>query len=142
VTLVLPYKKIRSISGGPKGKFEQENIMSKLPELPVLSDDHLAALTGVASPINFLGAQGILSFAPIKDGGMRFSFIFQLPGGALVSGHDDDPAQAYLQARVKYDEYRAKPRPITSAVEAVNLIRERLASGEAPADVLDSINVA
>ncbi|TXH12717.1 MAG: hypothetical protein E6R03_12375 [Hyphomicrobiaceae bacterium] len=116
--------------------------MSKLPELPVLSDDHLAALTGVTSPINFLGAQGILSFAPIKDGGMRFSFIFQLPGGALVSGHDDDPAQAYLQARVKYDEYRAKPRPITSAVEAVNLIRERLASGEAPADVLDSINVA
>ena len=116
--------------------------MSKLPELPILSEDHLAALTGVASPINFLGAQGILSFAPIKDGGMRFSFIFQMPGGALVSGHNTDSVEAYMEARAKYDEYRVKPRPITSAVEAVNLIRERLASGEAPADVLDSINVA
>lgn len=116
--------------------------MSKLPELPILSADHLATLTGVASSINFLGAQGILSFAPTKDGGMRFSFIFQMPGGALVSGHNADPVEAYMEARAKYDEYRVKPRPITSAVEAVNLIRERLAAGEGPAAVLDSINVA
>jgi len=116
--------------------------MSKLPELPILSEDHLAALSGAGSALTALGAKLIFSTDVRSGGAVRFSFIFQLPGGALVSGHDEDPVQAYLQARVKYDEYRAKPRPITSAVEAVNLIRERLASGEAPADVLDSINVA
>lgn len=116
--------------------------MSKLPELPVLSEDHLAALSGLAPAIKTLGADGIFSWNFYKGGVKDFTFIFRVGGGALVSATDADPAQAYLQARVKYDEYRVKPRPITSAVEAVNLIRERLASGEAPADVLDSINVA
>lgn len=116
--------------------------MSKLPELPVLSEDQMAALAGVAPTFTALGAKVILAVNVSNNRAIHFSFIFQLPGGALVSGNDTDPAQAYLEARVKYDEYRVKPRPITSAVEAVNLIRERLASGEAPADVLDSINVA
>lgn len=116
--------------------------MSKLPELPILSEDHLAALSGIAPAIITLGADGIFSWNLGKEGVKSFTFIFRVGGGGLLSATDVDPAQAYLQARERYDEYRAKPRPITSAVEAVNLIRERLASGEAPAAVLDSINVA
>lgn len=111
--------------------------MTTLPVIPALSSADFAALDDASAVLTKIGARHILGM----DRG-NFSFIFQLPGGALVSGHANTIGAAFKIALAKYVDYREKPRPITSAVEAVNLIRERLAAGEAPAEVLDSINVA
>jgi len=121
---------------GPKANI-QEIFMTELPVVPALSVADFAALDAASDVLAKIGAKHILSM----DKG-NFSFIFQLPGAALVSGHANTIGEALKIAIEKYADYREKPRPITSAVEAVNLIRERLAAGEDPAEVLDSINVA
>ena len=118
--------------------------MKELPAIADLNDDQKARLIDASSVLAYAGARMIVSVYPEKDGNATFTVIFnQLDGsGAMVSGNGPDIAAAFDQALPKYRQYRDNPRTITSAVEAVSAIRERVAAGEALDDVLADIKVA
>jgi len=110
--------------------------MNKLPELPALSAADLSALSVAGEVLKRL-PDCIIGRAFIGH-----NFIFRMEGGELVSGQDENLETAYSKAAEKYRDYVAKPRPITSAVAAVNLIRERIDAGEDALAVLGDISVA
>ena len=118
--------------------------MNNIPEVWDLSEEQKALLVDASNVLSLIGAKCIISAHPSTDGDVKFTFIFtQINGGSdMVSGYGKNIAEAFDEALPKYRDYREKPRPITSAVDAVNIIRKRMGDGEDIEAVLADIKVA
>lgn len=75
-------------------------------------------------------------------GGHAFMAMIEKRPGDYVSGYGETAAEAFAIAIGNYQAWEPADQPIRSAVEAVDVIRERIAAGEDVNAVLADIKVA
>ena len=104
-----------------------------------LSEDQIAALDTAGHAI--MGIGKVLISTEYATNGKMMAMI-ATKSGKYVSAYGATLSEALNGAIEKYEAWVPGADPITSAVDAVNIIRQRLADGEDVDGILRDINVA
>ena len=114
--------------------------MTEKLDIQALTAEQNAALD--ASGAALLGLGKVLISTEHTPKERPFLAMIPTKNGAHVFAYGATLSEAMDGAIQKYIAWEPASEPIRSAVDVVILIRERLAAGEDPAEVLDSLNVA
>lgn len=110
--------------------------------LPTPTEEEMAAFDVVCG-LFLRMERAIVSFGVNSFTGKIGVLLYPNPGpsGEIVSGYSDNARDAWAIAASNFQAYEPEDKPITSATEAVEVIRKRVEAGEDVATVLDDIKV-